>query len=172
MTHMLQLRKSPFSINHKKTQIFWKKERIFSHKTVLTIHIAPLYRNLYCIGKKLSIPSPSLYSISIRCWFVKTKIWNKDIYFLVDTGSSLISNEIFDSLLGNKDLLDLQTILTADGDLLSVKGKTDVDLCLNKMECSTTLVVAQYIHHSLVRLAWSKRTIYRVHVHASTWLRQ
>lgn len=140
---MLQLRKSPFSINHKKTQIFWKKERIFSHKTVLTIHIAPLYRNLYCIGKKLSIPSPSLYSISIRCWFVKTKIWNKDIYFLVDTGSSLISNEIFDSLLGNKDLLDLQTILTADGDLLSVKGKTDVDLCINEMECSTTLVVAQ-----------------------------
>lgn len=126
-----------------KNQIFWKKENIFSHKTVLTIHIAPLYRNLYCIGKKLSIPSPSLYSISIRCWFVKTKIWNKDIYFLVDTGSSLISNEIFDSLLGNKDLLDLQTILTADGDLLSVKGKTDVDLCINEMECSTTLVVAQ-----------------------------
>lgn len=109
----------------------------------MTIHIAPLYRNLYCIGKKLSIPSPSLYSISIRCWFVKTKNWNKDIYFLVDTGSSLISNEIFDSLLGNKDLLDLQTILTADGDLLSVKGKTDVDLCINEMECSTTLVVAQ-----------------------------
>lgn len=120
---------SIFNKSQKKQQIFWKKERIFSHKTVLTIHIAPLYRNLYCIGKKLSIPSPSLYSISIRCWFVKTKIWNKDIYFLVDTGSSLISNEIFDSLLGNKDLLDLQTILTADGDLLSVKGKTDVDLC-------------------------------------------
>lgn len=141
---MLQLRKSPFSINHKKTTNILKKRKIFSHKTVLTIHIAPLYRNLYCIGKKLSIPSPSLYSISIRCWFVKTKIWNNlDIYFLVDTGSSLISNEIFDSLLGNKDLLDLQTILTADGDLLSVKGKTDVDLCINEMECSTTLVVAQ-----------------------------
>lgn len=86
-----------------------------------------------------------MYSISIRCWFVKTKICNKDIYFLVDSGSSLISNEIFDSLLGNKDLLDLQTTLTiADGDLLSVKGKTDVDLCnTNEMEFSTTLVVAQ-----------------------------
>lgn len=68
---------SIFNKSQKKTQIFWKKERFFSHKTVLTIHIAPLYRNLYCIGKKLSIPSPSLYSISIRCWFVKTKIWKK-----------------------------------------------------------------------------------------------
>lgn len=87
-----------------------------------------------------------MYSISRSCWFVKTKICNKDIYFLVDTGSSwsLISNEIFDSLLGNRDLEDLQTTLTtADGDLLSVKGKTDVDLCINEMEFSTTVVVAQ-----------------------------
>lgn len=58
MTHMLQLRKSPFSINHKKNnKYFEKKERIFSHKTVLTIHIAPLYRNLYCIGKNFQYPA-------------------------------------------------------------------------------------------------------------------
>lgn len=40
--------------------------------------------------------------------------------------------------------LDLQTTLTtADGDLLSVKGKTDVDLCIDEMEFPTTVVVAQ-----------------------------
>lgn len=51
---------------------------------------------------------------------------------------------MFDSLFGNRDLEDLQTTLTtADGDLLSVKAKTDVDLCINEIEFSTTVVVAQ-----------------------------
>lgn len=80
--------------------------------------------------------------------------------------------------------------------MLSVKGKTDVDLCINEMECSTTLVVAKLgdlscilgldflpeyeakmdmnagrIHSPFfgeIGLNWSKRTSYRVHVHAST----
>lgn len=58
----------------------------------------------------------------------KSKICNKD-YFLVDTGSSwsLISNEIFDSVLGNRDFEDLQTTLTTD-------------LCINEMEFSITVV--------------------------------
>lgn len=188
------IKKVSISINHKKNNKYFEKKKEFFH-----IKLYWQYISLLCIAicivseKKLSIPSPSLYSISIRCWFVKTKIWNKDIYFLVDTGSSLISNEIFDSLLGNKDLLDLQTILTADGDLLSVKGKTDVDLCINEMECSTTLVVAQLGDLSCIlgldflpeyeakmdmnagRIHspfFGERTIYRVHVHASTWLIQ
>lgn len=69
------------------------------------------------------------------------------MYFLVDTGSSwsLISNEIFESLLGNRDLEDLQTTsTTADGDLLSVKGKTDVDLCIKRWNFQQLLLLLSW----------------------------
>lgn len=58
-------------------------------------------------------------------------------------GFSLILNEIFDLLFGNKDFLDLQIILIVDGDLFLVKGKIDVDLCINEMECLIIFVVVQ-----------------------------
>lgn len=58
-------------------------------------------------------------------------------------GVSLILNEIFDLLFGNKDFLDLQIILIVDGDLFLVKGKIDVDLCINEMECLIIFVVVQ-----------------------------
>jgi hypothetical protein len=55
----------------------------------------------------------------------------------------LISNEIFDSLFVNEDLKDLQAHLTtADGDLLSVKGKTDLSLWINGTEFSASMAVA------------------------------
>lgn len=55
----------------------------------------------------------------------------------------MISNEIFDSLFLNKDLEDLQALLTtADGDLLSVKGKPDLSLSINDAVFSVPMVVA------------------------------
>lgn len=87
----------------------------------------------------------SLYCVSKRCSFVKANICKNYIYFLIDTGSkcSLISNKIFDSLFVNKDLEDLQASLTtADGDLLSVKGKTELSLCINGTAFSVPMVVA------------------------------
>jgi predicted aspartyl protease len=76
-----------------------------------------------------------LNAISKACWFIEIKLWDREICFLVDTGSSmsLISDEIFKSLsVTNTKLEDMQTILTtADGDVLSVQGKTRMNLSIN-----------------------------------------
>ena len=87
-----------------------------------------------------------LNSISKCCWFVEVELYSKKVCFLVDTGSSLsfISEDVFDSLPVHLVLTELDTVLTtADGDILSVQGKTNVTLLFGSHEFSQSVVLAK-----------------------------
>lgn len=77
---------------------------------------------------------------------MEVELYSRKVFFLVDTGSSLslISEDVFKSLPVNLVLEELDTSLTtADGDLLSVQGKTNVTLLFGSREFTTSVVVAK-----------------------------
>lgn len=77
---------------------------------------------------------------------MEVKLYSRKVCFLVDTGSSLslVSENIFESHPEHLILEELDTSLTtADGDLLSVQGKTNVTLSFGGHEFNTSVVVAK-----------------------------